>query len=451
MGQEMFLPVPVVKQEDDGGPGVALERGQVCARPKFGDFEAFGDKRSQSPLLGRQRIDAGAECRGEACEREKVVALSQRDESERGRVAEVEIGSLPTGAVVQIRRGGRIDAAFGQPQHRQLAVIVAGQDLGECAATGTGVEEQVDPAAAWQSNVEIGRPGAEADEPGLSVGERANRLRHHRCLDATAREGADISSVGGDRHLRPDRARRGAFDPGQRHQYGVDAFRDPRESEAQYVGGRGCYHDGIAFMFARTFEGEDGTMIEAGDICAILLAAGRSRRFGVDDKLLAPFAGGPLALHAAARITEMMPGRRIAVCPDEDGPLAQRLAAQGFEILANPDEALGMSRSLACGIAEAARGPQAAALICLADMPFVSLDHLMELLARFDAVHWPVVASTDGAAAMPPALFARSLFDRLQAGEGDRGGKALLGDAVLVRASASELADIDRPEDIPGA
>ena len=109
-------------------------------------------------------------------------------------------------------------------------------------------------------------------------------------------------------------------------------------------------------------------MIEAGDICAILLAAGRSRRFGGDDKLLAPVAGDPLALHAAARITEMLPGRRIAVCLDDDGPLAQRFAAQGFEIVANPNEELGMSRSLACGVAEAARGPQAAALICLADI-----------------------------------------------------------------------------------
>lgn len=191
-------------------------------------------------------------------------------------------------------------------------------------------------------------------------------------------------------------------------------------------------------------------MIEAGDICAILLAAGGSRRFGASDKLLVPVAGAPLAFHAATRIAELAPGRRIAVCPDDDGPLARQLAAQGFEIVGNPDEALGLSRSLACGIAAAARGPQPAALICLADMPFVTLRHLKDLLARFDPVDAPVVASTNGEAAMPPALFARSLFDRLQAGEGDRGGKALLAGALLVRAEAGELADIDRPEDLPG-
>lgn len=192
-------------------------------------------------------------------------------------------------------------------------------------------------------------------------------------------------------------------------------------------------------------------MIEAGDICAVLLAAGGSRRFGADDKLLTDVGGEPLALHAAARLAEVKPGRLIAVCADNDGTLAQRLAALEFEIVANPDVDLGLSRSLACGIAAAASGPHSAALIGLADMPFVPLSHLTEMIARFDPVHSPVVASTNGKAAMPPALFARSLFNRLQAGEGDRGGKALLADAMLVPTDPGNLADIDRPEDIPGA
>src|SRR3546814_19889776 len=105
---------------------------------------------------------------------------------------------------------------------------------------------------------------------------------------------------------------------------------------------------------------------------------------------------------------ELAPGRRIAVCPDGDGPLARRLAAQGFDIVVNPDEALGLSCSLARGIAEAARGPQAAALICLADMPFVTLGHLPQLLTRFDPGPAPVVASPDGEVPIPPAPFARS-------------------------------------------
>lgn len=191
-------------------------------------------------------------------------------------------------------------------------------------------------------------------------------------------------------------------------------------------------------------------MIDATNIAAILLAAGTSRRFGADDKLLAPLDGAPLALHAARRIVELAPGRRIAVCRDDHGMLARALAELGFEIVANPYSERGLSQSLSCGIAKAAPGPEAAALICLADMPFVSADHLRSLIVRFDAATAPIVASTNGEAAMPPALFAHSLFETLRDSTGDRGGKALLAGAVLVRARADELADIDRPGDLTG-
>lgn len=188
-------------------------------------------------------------------------------------------------------------------------------------------------------------------------------------------------------------------------------------------------------------------MIDAGETAAILLAAGQSLRFGADDKLLASLAGEPLALHAARRIVELAPRRRIAVCRDANGTLARQLERLGFEIVANPDTDRGLSHSLSCGIAVTARGAEAAALVCLADMPFVSVGHLHNLLSQFDPSDAPVVASTNGEAAMPPALFGRSLFDRLQAAEGDRGGRALLTGAMLVPAGAGELADIDQPED----
>lgn len=190
-------------------------------------------------------------------------------------------------------------------------------------------------------------------------------------------------------------------------------------------------------------------MIDAENIAVILLAAGTSQRFGADDKLLAPLAGEPLVLHAARHIALLAPRRRIAVCRDDHGALARLLAAHGFEIVVNPHPEHGLSRSLSCGIAEAARGPDVAAMVCLADMPFVGTGHLRKLIARFDGAAAPVVASTDGDVAMPPALFARALFETLRSGEGDRGGKALLADAALVPAPAGELADIDRPGDLP--
>jgi len=190
-------------------------------------------------------------------------------------------------------------------------------------------------------------------------------------------------------------------------------------------------------------------MIDRDKVAAILLAAGRSARFGAEDKLLAPLDRVPLALHAARAIMELAPARRIAVCPDTDGALARLLVGEGFEIVANPDAGRGLSESLRLGIGAVALGPEKAALLSLADMPFVRAGHLTALLARFDADIAPVVASSRDGVPMPPALFARSQFGALTEVTGDRGGRALLASALLVAAPADQLGDIDRPADLP--
>ena len=189
-------------------------------------------------------------------------------------------------------------------------------------------------------------------------------------------------------------------------------------------------------------------MIDPGAVAAIFLAAGRSSRFGAADKLLAPLDAMPVALRAAAAIVELATARRIAVCPDRDGDLARLLAAEGFEIVANPDTEAGLSASLRKGIDAVAAGLERAALLCLADMPFVRAAHLRALLARFDPETAPVVASSRDGVPMPPALFARAVFGELATATGERGGRALLASAALVPAAAGELADIDRPADL---
>lgn len=187
-------------------------------------------------------------------------------------------------------------------------------------------------------------------------------------------------------------------------------------------------------------------MIDAGEVAVLLLAAGQSERFG-SDKLLAPLGGIPVAVHAARRLAALPTERRIAVCR-EAGLLAGELAALGFDIVINPEPARGLSSSLALGIERAEAVGANAVLVALGDMPFVSADHFAALLAAFDPVTAPIVASDKAGVAMPPALFDKAFFQDLRDGEGDRGARALIRTAARVAANPSELADIDRPEDI---
>lgn len=89
-------------------------------------------------------------------------------------------------------------------------------------------------------------------------------------------------------------------------------------------------------------------------------------------------------------------------------------------------------------------------LIALGDMPFVTAAHL-EKIAKAVTDGRPA-ANTDGGPLMPPACFPASWLSRFAELSGDQGAGRLLRDlpaAALINA-AGLLADIDRPNDLPG-
>lgn len=180
-------------------------------------------------------------------------------------------------------------------------------------------------------------------------------------------------------------------------------------------------------------------MAAAGEgVTGLLLAAGLSRRFGDDDKLLAPLDGVPLVLHAARTMAGLGLPRRIAVVSAP--AVAALLRPLGYAILPNDRPGDGLGASVAIGARHAAGC--GGLLVMLGDMPRVSAGHLHRLLAT-DA---PVAASTAGGGApMPPARFAASLLPRLTTLSGRDGARALLAGAGLVDADPRELADVDTP------
>ena len=177
--------------------------------------------------------------------------------------------------------------------------------------------------------------------------------------------------------------------------------------------------------------------IDASDVALVLLAAGRSQRFGAR-KLEADLHGAPLGLHAARLFAGFSIAQHLAVV----GPDALAFAAHGFTVIINPAPEAGQSSSLRLGVGAVTAK---ACLIALADMPFVTRAHVAAMFAQFDGSR---LASSCAGRIMPPALFGQQHFAALMNLSGDQGARVLLRDAPFVVGDARCLADIDHPDDL---
>ena len=174
-------------------------------------------------------------------------------------------------------------------------------------------------------------------------------------------------------------------------------------------------------------------------VVAVVLAAGRSERFG-SDKLMHPLSGRPLGEHIATTLANVPLAARIAICPAGS---PRRSLFRGFEIIENPHPEQGMGTSLALGAQRAIALDADAMLVCLADMPYVTAKHVRALLA----VDGSAAVTESKGTRSPPAVFARELLPQLTSLTGDHGARHLLRAAVPVATGAQLVRDFDTPAD----
>lgn len=184
-------------------------------------------------------------------------------------------------------------------------------------------------------------------------------------------------------------------------------------------------------------------MLEPEKVALVLLAAGRSRRFGDGDKLAETFLDKPLAFHVVTALEKIPFIKRIAVVSDTTLDFATR----GYEVVQNPDPSLGQARSLRQGVTVAREAGAEAVLVALADMPRVTAGHVYRLFDSFDGPS-AIVASSDGVRPMPPVLFGRGRFAELLDLEGDQGAREMIKGGHHVVAGPGELVDIDTQADL---
>lgn len=181
-------------------------------------------------------------------------------------------------------------------------------------------------------------------------------------------------------------------------------------------------------------------------IAGLLLAAGRSTRFGAD-KLLALVDGAPVLSWSAAALAAEVDALFIVVPPDAASRL---LVVSGVEAVtvehARRDE--GLASSIRAGVAALPTHVEAV-VIALADQPFVSPGIVRRLRERWSAGGVTAVAPRYREGRGHPVLFGRPAFAALQALEGDEGAKTLLESLgpglALVDVDEAMPADVDTP------
>lgn len=183
-------------------------------------------------------------------------------------------------------------------------------------------------------------------------------------------------------------------------------------------------------------------------IAVALLAAGRSQRFGQENKLLAPLGGRPLISWAQETALNVPAARRFLIT-SPDSALTSH--APDFDQLINHDPGSGLSSSLSLAVSAAAQSACSALLILLADMPFVTIGHLGRLIGRLGTGGGKPIFSQAAGISQPPALFPASLFPAMLEASGDKGARALAEQAQLVPISLEEALDIDTMSDLARA
>jgi molybdenum cofactor cytidylyltransferase len=187
-----------------------------------------------------------------------------------------------------------------------------------------------------------------------------------------------------------------------------------------------------------------------GAVAGIVLAAGTSTRMG-RNKLFMELEGDTLVRRTVDRVAKAGLDPLIVVLGHEADRVREALDGVRFQPVVNPDYERGVNSSLRAGMHAASESAARAAVVVLADMPFVTTEMIATLVETYRRSDAPLVISEYDGVNAPPMLYDRSLFPELAASEGQGCGKHVVKrhrhEAAAVSWPAEALTDLDAPED----
>ena len=183
----------------------------------------------------------------------------------------------------------------------------------------------------------------------------------------------------------------------------------------------------------------------------MVLAAGRSTRMGAGpSKVLWSIDGAPMVARVVDALSAAALAEVVVVTGHQAEAVQAALTGRAARLVYNPAFAAGLSTSLRAGIT--ALGRVDAAVVALADMPWLRPEHVRALVAAFarrGQICAPVFEGRRGNPVLWPARF----FGPLTTLSGDEGARRLLAEygaqveGVPV-SDAGVLRDVDDPIDL---
>lgn len=180
----------------------------------------------------------------------------------------------------------------------------------------------------------------------------------------------------------------------------------------------------------------------------VLLAAGRSRRFGAD-KRRSRLPDGRRLLDASLR-NALASGLPVVLClaeRDRDDPPATVPAPTLIHFAERADRGMGASLASASAVIP----PWHALLVALADMPAIAPASYRSIAAH--VAEDRIVVPTHGGRTGHPVAFGSGFFPALRQLDGDQGGRAIVqaNSTAVLRLALPDpgiLHDVDTPEDL---